>query len=40
MTVIRWLNAIAQLPPPSHIALGKSWGKLADGWTVGLAEIS
>ena len=27
-------------PPPSHIALGKSWGKLADGWTVGLAEIS
>ena len=26
--------------PPPHIALGKSWGKLADGWTVGLAEIS
>ena len=27
-------------PLPPHIALGKSWGKLADGWTVGLAEIS
>ena len=22
-------------PHPPHIALGKSWGKLADGWSVG-----